>query len=268
MNPVALTGLLVAAIRAEEAERPDRLFEDPFAARLAGKEGRDVLERYRGSASNGTVPVIEVRTRWYDESIARCLASGVRQCVILAAGMDTRAYRLAWPEGTRVFEVDQPDVIATKDERLRGVEPKCERRALGINLAEDWPKALREHGFDGSARTLWLVEGLLQYLPRALVEILFSRLQSLSGPGCTVLFDVVGQSLLDSPIMAPSLAMMEQFGAPWIFGTDTPGELLPGWTTVVTEPAIVGNQWKRWPFPAAPPGVPGVPRGYLAEAKS
>jgi hypothetical protein len=80
------------------------------------------------------------------------------------------------------------------------------------------------------------------------------------------LYDVVGQSLLDSPVIASTLEMMRELGAPWIFGSDDPGALLPGWQRQVTEPAIVGNALKRWPFPAAPPGVPGVPRGYLIEA--
>src|SRR5690348_16297583 len=103
MDPVALTGLLVAALRAEEAQRPDRLFDDPFAAALTGDEGRALLQRYRDSAAMGTVPIIEVRTRWYDDALGRAFASGFEQYVMLAAGMDARAYRLSWPAGARLF---------------------------------------------------------------------------------------------------------------------------------------------------------------------
>jgi methyltransferase (TIGR00027 family) len=264
MNPVAITGLLVAAIRAEETKREDRLFEDPFAEALAGPEGRAALARHR--AVGPSIPIIEVRTRWYDEALARAAAGGVRQFVILAAGMDARAYRLSWPAGTRVFEVDQPDVIAEKARALSHATAKCERVAIGSNLAEDWPQRLTAQGFDRNARTAWLVEGLLQYLERAGVEALFARIDALSAPKSVALYDVVGQSLLDAPQLAPMLQAMQELGAPWRFGSDDPAALLGTWEAAVTEPAVVGNAWKRWPFPAAPPEARGVPRGYLVEA--
>ncbi len=256
----------MAAIRAEETARSERLFDDPYAEALAGGVGRATLEKYRAAAAGPSVPIIEVRTRWYDEAVARAAASGIRQFVILAAGMDSRAFRLTWPEGTRLFEVDQPAVLDHKQRALKNRIPACTRVALPFDLSQDWPPALESAGFQRGVRTCWLVEGLLQYLEASDVASILSHLDAFSVAGSVALYDVVGRSLLDSPIMASTLQMMRETGAPWIFGSDDPGSLLRGWHANVTEPAIVGNALKRWPFPAAPPGVPGVPRGYLIEA--
>jgi len=266
MNPVAITGLLVAAIRAEESRRPDRLFEDPHAEALAGPEGRAALARYR-AASPVSVPIIEVRTRFYDEALARAAASGIRQVVILAAGMDARAYRLAWAPGTRLFEIDQPEVIAHKARVLGELAPRCERRALGQSLLDDWPAALAAAGFDARERSAWLVEGLLQYLTPAAASAVLERVDQLSAPGSVALYDIIGRRLLESPFIAPTLAMMRQLGAPWIFGSDEPAGLLPRWRAVLTDPAVIGNAWGRWPFPAAPAAARDAPRGHLVEAQ-
>ncbi|HEY6461161.1 MAG TPA: SAM-dependent methyltransferase [Polyangiaceae bacterium] len=263
MNPVAVTGLLVAAIRAEESARPDRLFEDPFASKLAGDAGREALARHREEGVG--VPIIEVRTRWFDEGLARAWDGGVRQFVIVAAGMDARAYRLPWPGGTRVFELDQPDVLDAKAAALSGATPLCARVPLPTDLAGPWWDALAAAGFARDARTAWLVEGLLQYLERPAVERLFAKLDSLSAPGSICLYDMVGQSLLDAPFMAPMLERMRALGAPWIFGSDEPESFLPGWAVSRVNPAVPGNAWKRWPFPAPPVGAAEGPSGYFLE---
>jgi methyltransferase (TIGR00027 family) len=264
MNAVATTGLLVAALRAEESKRKDRLFEDPFADTLAGEDGRRALARYR--SVGGTIPIIEVRTRWYDEALSRAWQAGIRQFVILAAGMDARAYRLDWPTGTRVFELDQPTVLQAKASALTAATPRCSRVAVETDLAGPWSDALVASGFARDTPTAWLVEGLLQYLERAAVERLFAQLDALSAPGSIALYDMVGQSLLDSPFLAPVLAMMRELGAPWIFGSDEPESFLRGFDSVAIDPAIPGNAWSRWPFPAPPPEARGVPRGYLVDA--
>ena len=266
MDPVGVTGLLVAAIRAEETKRVQRLFDDPYADALAGDAGRAVLTKYRSAGAGPSVPIIEVRTHWYDSAVARAAESGIRQFVILAAGMDSRAFRLSWPEGTRLFEVDQPAVLDHKQQALQNATPACARVAIPFDLSRDWPPALEAAGFQRGVKTCWFVEGLLQYLESSSVSSILGRLDSLSVPGSVALYDVVGASLLASPVMASTLQMMREFGAPWTFGSDDPASLLPGWRATVTEPAIVGNALKRWPFPAAPPGFPGVPRGYFIEA--
>ncbi len=192
MNPVAVTALLVAAMRAEESQRSDRLFDDPFAHALAGDAGYAALRTYR-DAVGPSIPIIEVRTRWFDEALARAAAGGIAQVVILAAGLDARAYRLAWPAGTRVFEVDQPSILAHKAAVLGTGAPTSARVAIAANLETDWPAALRGAGFDPAERTVWLIEGLLQYLDASSVETLFARLDELSAPRSILLYDVVGQ---------------------------------------------------------------------------
>jgi methyltransferase (TIGR00027 family) len=264
MNPVATTGLLVAAIRAEESRRPDRLFDDPFADTLAGEDGRLALAHFR--SAGGMTAFLEVRTRWFDEALARAWAAGIRQFVLVAAGMDARAYRLPWPTGTRVFEIDQPEVIVAKARALGGATPRCRRMALEADLAGPWHEALLESGFDRNARTAWLVEGLLQYLEAASVEALLAHLDACSASGSRALCDLVGRRLLDAPFFAPVLQMMRELGAPWRFGTDEPEALLPNWNSAVVDPAEVGNAWQRWPFPIAPAGSGAIAAGYFVEA--
>jgi methyltransferase (TIGR00027 family) len=98
---VAATGLLVAAMRAEETKRDDALFDDPFAERLAGDEGRRLLAESSAETEQPSAPIV-VRTRLFDEALLRVHADGVAQVVILAAGMDARSYRLPWHDGTTV----------------------------------------------------------------------------------------------------------------------------------------------------------------------
>lgn len=267
MNPVATTGLLVASMRAEESRRPDRLFEDPFAATLAGDAGRDALAAYR-AAVGPSIPIIEVRTRYFDEAIARASSAGVRQFVILAAGMDARAYRLSWAERTRVFEVDQSEVMAHKARALEGVPTRCERVPVASNLADDWPRALAASGHDAHAPTCWLVEGLLQYLDAGIVESLFARIDALSSPGSRLLYDVVGRTLLSAPMLGAVLRYMAELGAPWRYGNDQPASLVEGrgWRAVPTDPARIGAEWGRWPFPPGPSGPRDFPFGSLVEA--
>jgi methyltransferase (TIGR00027 family) len=267
LNPVATTAILVAAMRAEESTRPDRLFDDPFAACLAGPAGRAALEHYRAATGPGT-PIIEVRTRYFDEGLLRAQASGVRQFVVLAAGMDARAYRLPWQTGVRLFEVDQPDVLAFKAEALGSAVAACERRPVPIDLAQAWPEALVAAGFDPHQPVTWLVEGLLQYLEPTAVETLVQRIDRLSGAGSRFFYDLVGTTLMAADVLAPIRRYMRELGAPWLFASDAPAALVErhGWVAEVVDPAVLGNAWGRWPYPAAPADRPGIARGYLIEA--
>ncbi|GAA4845879.1 hypothetical protein GCM10025787_29930 [Saccharopolyspora rosea] len=146
LDPVALTGRVTAALRARESARPDRLFDDPFAARLAGARGRELV-----AAFDGDNQVIAVRTRLVDDEFAR-RTDEFDQFAILAAGMDTRAYRLAFHAGTAVFEVDRPEVLALKERLLTAPPdpapaPRCDRRTVGADLGADWSAPLRAAGF-------------------------------------------------------------------------------------------------------------------------
>jgi methyltransferase (TIGR00027 family) len=129
-----------------------------------------------------------VRTRWFDKLFTDAAAAGVRQAVILAAGLDARAYRLAWPDGTTVYELDQPEVIEFKSKTLAdlGAQPTADRHTVAIDLRDDWPKALRDNGFDPSQPTAWIAEGLLIYLPPDAQDLLFDRINELSAPGSRV----------------------------------------------------------------------------------
>jgi methyltransferase (TIGR00027 family) len=264
---VAATGLLVAAMRAEESTRDDRLFTDPFAARLAGDEGRQLLADAVAAAGQASAQIV-IRTRFWDEALLRVQAEGVSQVVILAAGMDARAYRLPWAAGTTVYEVDQPQVIAIKNERLAGEQTRSRRVPVGIDLADDWPKALQSQGFTPSSKTVWLIEGLLQYIDAPAVDTLFARIDTLSAPGSVLLYDLVGETLLKAPFLQPSLQFMDKLGAPWTFGSDEPAALIEplGWRADVTDVAEPGSRWNRWEHPAVPLDVPGVPRGYFVQA--
>jgi methyltransferase (TIGR00027 family) len=264
---VAATGLLVAAMRAAESAREDRLFIDPFAERLAGEAGRQLLAKAAADTEQSSGHIV-IRTRYWDEALLRADAEGASQVVILAAGMDARAYRLPWQADTTIYEVDQPQVIAAKDELLAGEQPRCRRIAVGIDLTGDWPNALQLHGFSPSSRTVWLIEGLLQYIDESDVDTLFARIDALSAPGSVLLYDIVGTTLMEAPFLQPTLEFMRQLGAPWIFSTDAPAALVEGrgWTAAVTDVAEPGKRWNRWEHPVVPLDVPGVPRGYFIEA--
>ena len=184
---VARTAWGVARIRARESARSDRLFDDPYAARFVP----DDAEAAPQSDPRRLAIAFQVimRTRFYDDYLLDAVAGGVRQVVLLAAGLDARAFRLAWPAGTNVFELDQPDVVATKNAALADATPTCERITVGIDLRDDWQAALTAAGFDGSQPTAWLAEGLLVYLGPATTATLLEQLTSLSAAGSRLSFE-------------------------------------------------------------------------------
>lgn len=267
MTAVADTAVLVAAIRAHESSRDTPLFVDPFARRLAGEGGLKMLTDMVAEVGEQATLQIVVRTRFFDEALLRS-ATNAAQVVLVAAGLDARSYRLPWPSGTTVYELDQPQVIAVKDERLAGERPTARRVAIGTDLARDWTSAVTSAGLDAASPTIWLVEGLLQYLEEPTVRALFQGVDSLSAPGSVLLYDVVGRTLLHSAAMAGVRRSMAERGSPWLFGTDAPGELaeVHGWTAVVTDIAEPGHAWGRWPTPPAPRNADAAPRGYFVEA--
>jgi methyltransferase (TIGR00027 family) len=195
-SSVGTTATMVAAARAVGSREQDPLFDDPFAAPLVRAVGLDFFTKLvdgeielpddgdpAGAAFIATS--IAVRTRFFDDFFVDAAAAGIRQAVILASGLDSRAYRLSWPDGTVVYEIDQPDVIEFKTATMKsiGASPAAEHRTVGIDLREDWPNALRESGFDASAPTAWSAEGLLVYLPPEAQDRLFDEIATLSAPG-------------------------------------------------------------------------------------
>ena len=141
---------------------------------------------------------IAVRTRFFDDFFADAGAAGVRQAVILASGLDTRAYRMRWPEGTTVFEIDQPEVIEFKTRVLAdlGATPSADRRTVAVDLRDEWPKALRDSGFDPTQRTAWIAEGLLIYLPPDAQDRLLDNISALSAAGSRLATEHMGNSTL------------------------------------------------------------------------
>lgn len=256
LDPVAGTARLTAAARAAESERADRLFDDPLAATLAGEPGRALL------AQIGELAVIPVRTHYFDARFEQIADGGVRQFVLLAAGMDTRAYRLPLPDGTALYELDRPELCRLKGSLLDDAPlPRCTRTPVGVDLAGDWTPGLLAAGFRPELPTCWLAEGLLQYLHEADVLALFDRLTALSAPGSHLLADFVGRSMLDAPGARPMLDLLAGWGAHWTYGTDEPEALFAerGWKAEVTGISAYGNALGRWPYPDAP----GAPQGYL-----
>ena len=188
---VGATALGVAWARSQEATSACPLFTDPYAqlfveeamARGWHLPPDHVVERIRSISGYAAS-----RTKWFDEFFIASGAGGIEQAVILAAGLDARAWRLPWNDGQRVYEIDQPKVLAFKTETLhaRGADPAVRYVAVPVDLRHDWPKALREAGFDAGSPTAWAAEGLLPYLPAEAQDLLFERIAELSAPGSRV----------------------------------------------------------------------------------
>ncbi len=198
VHSVGLTAVAVAAGRALETARPDGLIADPYAADLV----RAAQAPVEMPLDPGDVPSdsdnsliwqflsdhMGLRTRFLDSVCERASAGGVKQVVILAAGLDARALRLEWPEKATVYEVDQPAVLDFKDRVLDelGAVPACARTSVRADLREDWLSELTEAGFDPQQPTIWLAEGLLPYLPAEAEERLLQIMHRCSAPGSII----------------------------------------------------------------------------------
>ncbi|MBV8786734.1 MAG: class I SAM-dependent methyltransferase [Mycobacterium sp.] len=203
-SSVGTTAVMVAAARAVETEQPQPLIRDPYAKLLVTSSGAgvlweamldpDVAAKVESLDSDSAAHLHHmrgyqaVRTHFFDTYFNDAVAAGIRQVVILASGLDSRAYRLDWPAGTTVYEIDQPEVLAYKSTTLaeNGVSPSADRREVAIDLRQDWPAALRAAGFDSSQPTAWLAEGLLMYLPAEAQDRLFTQIGELSPAGSRV----------------------------------------------------------------------------------
>ena len=195
---VGATATAVAAGRALASQGPDALLEDPWADALVRAVGHQhFIKMIDGEVLLDNDPLFNrramneqmaVRTRYFDHFFQAAADAGIRQAVILAAGLDTRAYRLNWPAGTTVFEVDQPEVIEFKTRTLTdlGASPSADRRTVAIDLRDDCPAALRQAGFDSRVPTAWIAEGLLVYLPPEAQDRLFDNITALSAPGSRI----------------------------------------------------------------------------------
>jgi methyltransferase (TIGR00027 family) len=205
-SSVGATATMVAVGRAIASTDEHGLIDDPWAAPLVRAVGieaftmmvdgtLDIADVAPETAAQvkSNIDEMAVRTKFFDDYFVGAGESGVRQAVILAAGLDSRAYRLPWADGTVVYEVDQPDVIEFKTRTLAdlGATPTAERRTVAIDLREDWPAAMRAAGLDPDRPTAWCAEGLLIYLPQEAQDRLFDNIHELSAPGSTVATEFV-----------------------------------------------------------------------------
>ncbi|HWF28221.1 MAG TPA: class I SAM-dependent methyltransferase [Mycobacterium sp.] len=205
-SSVGATATMVAAGRAMATKDPRGLINDPFAEPLVRAVGVDFFTKMMDgeidlAAIENASPVrmqamidgMAVRTKYFDDYFINTTGAGVRQVVILASGLDSRAYRLPWPAGTVVYEIDQPQVIEFKTITLAGIgaKPATTRRTIPIDLRADWPAALQAAGLDTTAPTAWLAEGLLIYLPPEAQDRLFDHITALSVPGSTIATEFV-----------------------------------------------------------------------------
>ena len=205
-SSVGATATFVATGRALASRDPHGLINDPFAEPLVRAVGVEffvkvldgeidlaAIENASPERMQAMINGMAVRTKYFDDYFLNATRDGVRQVVILASGLDSRAFRLPWPSDTVVYELDQPQVIEFKTATLAGIgaEPTATRRTIAIDLRQDWPTALKAAGLDTSAPTAWLAEGLLIYLPPEAQDQLFDNITELSAPGSKIATEFV-----------------------------------------------------------------------------
>lgn len=224
---VGATALGVASARASETERADPLIQDPFARVFLDAAGDGVWNWHAGGElpaevveavpelplqMDAMVGYMASRTKFFDTFFLDAAEAGIKQAVILAAGLDARSWRLPWPDGVTVYELDQDRVLDFKLATLtdHGAQPAANRTAVAVDLRHDWPKALLEAGFDPSQPSVWSAEGLMPYLPNAAQELLFERIAELAAPGSRVAVEALGPKFNDEELRAKRRERMDR----------------------------------------------------------
>jgi methyltransferase (TIGR00027 family) len=227
---VGSTALGVAAARAAETISENPLIQDPFAQVFLDAAGPGMwsltsdpklsaaltdLEPDVGVYRQVMVDFMAVRTKWFDDLFLDAVSAGIRQVVILASGLDSRSWRLPWPDRTTVYELDQAKVLDFKSDALarHGAQPAARLVSVAVDLRDDWPKALQDAGFDASAPTMWSAEGLLRYLPAAAQDLLFERIDSLSAPGSRLAANGPSKNAVNPNLLARQRAQSTRFRA-------------------------------------------------------
>jgi methyltransferase (TIGR00027 family) len=261
LQGVGKTALGVALIRARESRRDDRLFDDPYAQAFVDTAPGAFPEEPRTGkqlAAPGPLDSLGavfhahavIRTRFFDDYLAAAAAAGCLQVVLPAAGLDTRAFRLAWPQRTRVFEADLPDVLAFKDTVLAacGAVPRCERITVPADLREDWTAELTRAGFNATRPAAWLAEGLLLYLTAHEARQLLTGVTELSAPGSQLSFEHSPMGGASLTATARQMPTMQQYTTLWKggLGDDAPGWLAGhGWPPRFHELAELASSYRR-----------------------
>jgi methyltransferase (TIGR00027 family) len=226
---VGATALGVASSRAAETRSENPLIRDPFAQVFLDAAGDGVwnwhsvplpLEVIEAEPEvplqmRAMIGYMACRTAFFDNFFIDATRAGIRQAVILAAGLDARSWRLPWPDGVTVYELDQPKVLDFKASTLHehGAEPACHRVAVPVDLRQDWPAALRQTGFDPSAPSVWSAEGLTPYLPAAASDLLFERVHELTVTGSRVAVEALSPDFADPEVRAKRRARMDRIRA-------------------------------------------------------
>ena len=264
--PLAYTARWTASARSKESLRDDRLFYDPWAAALAGVEGANWIAQQSGGDS-----LMVIRTCYFDDFLQDAVVQrGMRQVVIMAAGLDTRAYRLPWPDQTLLYEIDQDIVLNYKAEVLgaAGAQLACERISVAGDLTGPWLARLLEAGFDATKPAAWLLEGILFYLPNEEIARILGEISILAAQGSRLGFDIINSLTLTSPHIKTWIEMQAKAGAPWIGSLDDPESFLQelGWQAMMTQPGAPDAHFNRWTLPIIPVKMPNMPHQWYVTA--
>jgi methyltransferase (TIGR00027 family) len=248
------TAVWTAALRAAESARPDRLFDDRFAGAFVAAAGDGGSAR----AAQATVPAgasefLAIRTRFFDDQTRAACDAGIGQVVLLAAGLDCRAFRLTWPAGVRLFELDLPGTLAFKESVLvtAGAVARCARAVVAADLRGPWADTLICAGFRPDTATGWFAEGLLPYLDRTDSDRLLSTVTELSAPGSRAGFDHIDTTAAERPAMRATSDAVRQMGARLVPTGASPADWLTGhgWAVTVSRVPALGAGYGR-PLPA------------------
>ncbi|WP_175408227.1 SAM-dependent methyltransferase [Streptomyces sp. TRM64462] len=263
---VSRTAVIIAQARATEHAREDRLFSDPYAQAFVDAVGW-IQVAEAGRLNQGH---FVLRTRFFDDYFRTAAAAGVRQAVLVAAGLDTRAFRLEWPSGFRLFEIDLPGLLAFK-EAVLGVHrarPACDRTTVRADLRDDWPSALLSAGFDPERPTAWLIEGLMMYLTHAENDRLLHAIGTLSAPGSHLALEHINQAYTELPELRAVHSRLRRVGADWRSTVEDPCGWLAGhgWTATTTPQSTLATTHNRPVPPLTDPTRVGPARMWLTTA--
>lgn len=251
LRGVGLTAVWVAMLRATESERADRLIDDRFARAFVEAAMPDRSAPW-GAWPPGASEFLAIRARYYDDRVLEACAAGVRQVVQLAAGLDTRAFRLSWPDRVRLFELDLPELFAFKEKVLTDREAlaRCDRVTVGVDLRGEWAQPLCAAGFDPAVPTAWLIEGLLVYLSKEDNDRLLVTVTGLSAPGSHVVLDHMDDSGTDRAAVRQTSDNATKMGAGWQSTMADPVGWLAGygWHGTISRVPALGIHYGR-PLP-------------------
>ena len=270
MRTVSITSQWTAAARAIETEKLEPLIQDPLARYLAEPDGFAFMKKYGGSSVQAFVAI---RTKFLDDIIESVVNQGpIRQVVLVASGMDTRAYRLKWPNNAVVYEVDHADLHLEKQRRLSQLHLKLDvdRRIVNADLSEDWLPSLYAAGFNPHQPTLWIPEALFFFLSKPQAQHLLQTMAHASPPGSMLALDLINEDLLHHPGTQLFLNALRTDNIPWLFGCNHPESFLleNGWNVqLLVEPGEEPYESQDWPYPIFSREITPTPLNWLIKAE-